>query len=428
MSELAINGGPAAISGYEAQGEPKLGTAELLSIARRFGYSEDALTRLAAAVSDTDLPPGGPHLGRWYGSASPSCGEQFEAAARAAFEVPYAFAACNGTSALHAAMVAVGAGPGKEVICPATGFLATSMAAALTGATPVFCDVDTSLQLDPTKLEALINERTVAVAPTHHWGFVADLEPIVTIAHRHGVKVVEDCAQAPGASYRGRPVGSVGDVGCFSISAYKIIGGGEGGMVVTSDERLYDRVRQAAEGGGLWRSDRFAPPRYEGELFVGGNYRLSELESAVNLVQMQKLPQVVGRHRAVWHRLRDQLGQWREITWQHSNDPAGDIGYMLRCFPATHELGHQLAAALRAEGLGVGYRGAGAAPDWHVARDMYPLLTTCGPACRAEQCPTAADLYDRCLSLGLNQWLTPNDVDMVGAALRKVLSACCTPA
>jgi 8-amino-3,8-dideoxy-alpha-D-manno-octulosonate transaminase len=325
-------------------------------------------------------------------------------------------------------MVAVGAGPGKEVVCPATGFLATSMAAALSGATPVFCDVDESLQLDPTKLEALITPRTVAVAPTHHWGTVADMGPIVEIARRRGIKVIEDCAQAPGASYRGKPVGSIGDVGCFSISCYKIIGGGEGGMAVTSDDRLFDRISQLVEAGGLWRPNRFAPDRYPGELFVGTNYRLSELESAVNVAQMRKLEGVVARHRAVHARVTGRLRAFREVRRQKSNDPKGDIGYMFRFFPQTHELGRRIADALRAEGIGASFRGDHGGPDWHVHRDMFPLFPSHAERCRAELCPVAADLYDRCVNVSFDQWWSTGDCDAVADGMNKVFAALCTPA
>jgi len=274
---------------------PKIGVEEFLSIAKRFGFNPQAMDRLTAAITDGDLPEGGPHLGRYYGHPRPIKGDQFEELAREIFGVKYAHAVSSGTAALHCAMVGVGAGAGSEVICAATGFIATSLAVALAGATPVFCDVDESLQINPALIEKLITPKTVAIAVTHHWGSVCDLDPILKIARQHGLKVIEDCAQSPGATYKGRPVGSIGDFGCFSISSYKIIGGGEGGMVVTNSERAFDRVRQMAEGGGLWRPDRCAPERYEGELFVGANFRLSELESAVNVVQLRKLPDIVAR-------------------------------------------------------------------------------------------------------------------------------------
>lgn len=423
---LAIDGGEKAFANMVGVAQPKIGVEEFLSIAERFGFDDDALRRLRQTVSNDDLPQGGPHLGRYHGSASPSMGDRFEALAREAFKVRHAYAVCNGTSALQAAFKAAGVGPGTEFICPATGFIATSLAGALLGATPVFCDVDASMQMDPTKLEAVITDRTVAVVPTHHWGFVCDMEPIMAIARQRGLKVVEDCAQSPGATYRGQPVGSIGDLGCFSIASYKIIGGGEGGMVITHDDRLYDRVRQAAEAGGLWRSDRFAKPQYEGELFIGSNFRMSELESAVNVVQMQKLDGVVGRSRRVWSRIRKQLGDYEEIEWQKSNDADGDIGYLMRFFPRDEQLGGRIADALRAEGVPARTRGSSARPDWHVYHHYFPLFESHADRCGPEHCPVAVDLYDRCVSLPLNQWWADADCDAAAFAINKVLSTYCT--
>ena len=423
---LAIDGGEPAFGGTSAKPKPKVGVAEFFSIAERFGFSDDAMARLREAVTDEDLG-NGPHLGRYYGSAKPSMGERFEALAREAFQVKHAYAVCNGTCGLQSAMQAVGVGPDTEFIVPGMGFIATALAGAQLGARPVFCDVDESLQMDPKRLEPLITPRTVAVIPTHHWGFVCDLDPVLEIAARHGLKVIEDCAQAPGAAYRGRPVGSIGDLGCFSISSYKIIGGGEGGMVVTNDDGLFDRVCQASEAGGLWRPERFAQPRYAGELFVGGNHRLSELESAVNVVQMKKLGGVVSRHRRVWARIRRQLGRYEEIAWQKSNDPEGDIGYLLRFFPRDDGLGEKIAKALGAEGIPASYRGRDAAPDWHVCRYYYPILGVDAAHGLAEQCPVAADLYNRRVAVSLDSWWTDADADAVARGINKVLSVYCRP-
>lgn len=404
----------------------KIGVEEFLSIAERFGFNPQAMQRLASTISDSDLPVGGPHLGRYYGTPKPIKGEQFEALALETFGVKYALAVSSGTAALHCAMVGSGAGPGREVICPATGFIATSLAAALAGATPVFCDVDESLQMNPALIEKLITPKTVAIAPTHHWGRVCDMDPILVIAKKYGLKVIEDCAQSPGATYKGRAVGSLGDFGCFSISSYKIIGGGEGGMVITNNERSYDCVRQMAEGGGLWRSDRCAPERYEGELFVGGNFRLSELESAVNVIQLRKLPDVVARYRAVWRNIRDELGSYKEIVWQKSNDPDGDIGYMLRFFPANDDLGREIREALGATGISADYRGQDARPDWHVQRHMFPLFRAFPELNRDGICPVGSELFDRCMTVGLNQWWTNDDCEVFVDCMNRALSTCCT--
>ena len=428
VEELAIDGGPKAFEGMTGTPQPKLGVDEFMMIAERFGFSESAMQRLRDTVSDADLPPYGAHFGRYYGTANPSMGERFDELAREIFGVKHAYSMCNGTSALHSALIAVGVGAGTEVICPSMGFLATSMAVALAGATPVFCDIDESLQLDPTKLEALITPQTAAVMPTHHWGVVCDLDPIIEIAGRHKIKVIEDCAQAPGATYKGRRVGTIGDIGCFSISSYKIIGGGEGGMAVTNDDRLFDRLRQAAEGGGLWRPDRFGVERYEGELFVGANYRLSEFESAVNIVQMKKLDAIIGRYRAILAVLRAKRREFKEIVWQASNDPEGDIGHMLRFFPADDALGRSIADALSAEGITAGFSGSGAAPDWHVYNQMLPLFDKHADRCRPDLCPVGADLYHRCVRVDMDQWWSPADSEAVADTIDKVLGALCTPA
>lgn len=427
-AELAVNGGPQSVQHFEGQAEPKIGSEEFLAIAKRFGIKPETLERLAATINDSDFIEGGPNLAKyWSAHPAPASGFQYEAKARELFDSPFALGTSSGTGALHAAMVAAGAQTGKEVIVPAMGFMATAAAAAICGATPVFCDVDESLQLDPTKLEACITASTVAVAPTHHWGVVADMDPILEIARRHNIKVIEDCAQSPGAQYKGRYVGTIGDLGCFSISAYKIIGGGEGGLLLAKDERLFERACQLAECGGLWREKRFAPARYEGELFIGTNYRMSDLEATVDLVQLGKLSGIVGRYRANHLRVAEQLGTFREITPQKVNDREGLIGYQLRFFPATHELRADVVAALRAEGVPASSRGPlNNNHDWHVASEMLPLIDTFGTATRYDQCPVADDLYRREIAVSIDQWWTENDCDAVAAGINKVFGAYCT--
>jgi dTDP-4-amino-4,6-dideoxygalactose transaminase len=293
--------------------------------------------------------------------------------------------------------------------------------------------------MDPTKVEALISPRTVAIAPTHVMGSICAVGPIVEIAKKHGLKVIEDCAQSPGGRYQGRLVGTWGDIGCFSISAYKIIGGGEGGLVITNDERLSDRINQFAEAGGLWRPDRFAAPRYEGELFNGTNYRMSELEAAVDVVQLGKVESIVARFHNVKMRILQQLERFAEITPQKLNDPAGEIGYRLRFFPATIELGIKIVEALEAEGIEGGIHGANPRPDWHIYTDMFPITLKTGamssdqPFAGAEQveysrglCPVADDLYARGVNIGLDQWYSPTDCDRIAHGINKVLAAYCT--
>jgi 8-amino-3,8-dideoxy-alpha-D-manno-octulosonate transaminase len=453
-SALAIDGGPKALAKVRGARRPKIGVEEFLSLAERFGFSPEALARIRGAISEADLGPG-PTLSRFL-TARPAAtkGEAFETLARQIFGVEYALGVSSGTAALHAAMVAAGVGPGTEVIVPAVGFFATAAAVVLAKGVPVFCDVDQSLGIDPRKIEERITPRTVAVAPTGVMGAVPDMDPILAVARAHGLKVIEDCAQSPGAKYKGRYLGTLGDLGCFSISAYKIVGGGEGGLVLTNDRRLFERACQLAECGGLRRPDRFAPARYEGELFCGTNYRLSELEAAVDVVQLAKLPELVRSYGAVQRSILGQLKTYREIVPQKRNDPEGEVGYNIRFFPQSIALGRKIASALNAEGIGVGdflwpsecsIRGPEAPPDWHVYSHMLPLVLQadaaqpgCPFACpiyrekggRAEyrrgDCPVADDLFDRNIMIWLDPCYSEDDCGDIAAGINKVLAAYCT--
>lgn len=426
---LAIAGGEPAARVRTGVPHPKIGVEEFLSIAGRFGFTPEALERIAAAVSDDDLMGGGPNLARRVlAFPTPPAGEEYEALARATFGVEHAVSVSSGTAALHAAFVAVGVRPGAEVICSAIGFMATAAAVLLAGGIPVFCDVDDSLHMDPNRVEDLITDRTVAIAPTHVMGSICDIGPIVEIAHRHGLKVVEDCAQSPGGRYRGRYVGAIGDVGIFSISAYKIIGGGESGLLITNDARIAERAWQLAECGGLWRPDRFAPPRYDGELFVGTNYRMSELEAAVDLVQLRKLADVVSRYHRAKMRILSQIEPVDGIALQKLNDPDGEIGYLLRLFAPTPQLALNIAEALTAEGVDATARGPEPRPDWHIYRDMFPVVLAGDPAamrCRPGDCPVADDLWRREVTIPVDQWASEHDCDCVARAINKVLRALC---
>lgn len=451
---LAIAGGPKAFPKMHGQKRPKIGIEEFLSIAERFGFSDDAMARIRAAVSESDLGAG-PTLSR-YATAQPPVtkGEAFEKLAREIFGVKHALGTSSGTGALHAAMVAAGVGPGAEVIVPAIGFFATAAAVVTSKGVPIFCDVDESLCIDPRQIERRITPRTVALAPTCVMGAVPDMDPILDIAKKHGLKVIEDCAQAPGAKYKGRWMGTLGDIGCFSISAYKIVGGGEGGLLLTDDTRLFERACQLAECGGLTRPDRFAPPRYDGELFCGTNYRMSELEAAVDVVQLRKMPELLQNYHWIKKKILGQLKTYREIVPQKSNDPQ-EAGYTIRFFPQTVELGRKIAAALNAEGVGVGnfiwpsecsIRGLEAPPDWHVYSHTFPVMlktdatnSGCSFQCptyrerggqvdyRRGDCPVADDLFDRNIMIWLDPCYSDEDCRDIAAGINKVLAAYCTP-
>ena len=188
----------------------------------------------------------------------------------------------SGTSALHLALLAAGVGPGDEVITVSCTFVATVAAIDYTGARPVFVDVDAdTLNMDVTQIEAAITDRTKAILPVHLHGQPADLDPILAIARRHRLVVIEDAAQAHGAEYKGRRVGSIGDMGCFSFYPGKNLGAcGEGGMVVTNNEDFAQRIRMLRD----WGQER----KYHHAL-KGYNYRLEGIQGAILRVKLRHL-------------------------------------------------------------------------------------------------------------------------------------------
>ncbi len=196
--------------------------------------------------------------------------------------VTYGIGVGSGTEALHIALVACGIGPGDEVVTVSHTAVATVAAIELTGARPVFVDISPEYYtLDPSKLEAALSKQTKAIIPVHLYGQSADMLPILDIGKKHGLRVIEDCAQAHGAMYQGRRVGSWGDIGCFSFYPTKNLGAlGDGGMVVTSDPELAEKVRLLREYG--WAE------RYISKI-PGWNTRLDELQAAILRVKLRYL-------------------------------------------------------------------------------------------------------------------------------------------
>jgi len=237
------------------------------------------------------------HSGQYIGGSVIS---GFEQAFAAAMGVAQAVGCNSGTDALVLALRGLGIGPGHEVITTAFSFFATAEAISAVGATPVFVDVDPhSYLIDLDQLEAAITPATRVLLPVHLFGRPVDMERVCAIAARHGLKVVEDCAQATGASWSGRPVGSWGDVGCFSFFPTKNLGGaGDGGAVTCRDPRLAQAIRQLAVHG--------MPRRYL-HTQLGYNSRLDAIQAAVLAVKLPHLPRWLEQRRAIAARYRQQL-------------------------------------------------------------------------------------------------------------------------
>lgn len=228
----------------------------------------------------------------------------FEKEFAAYCDADYGIAVNTGTSALHLALLAAGIGPGDEVITVPFTFIATVAAICYTGATPVFVDIDpASYTIDVSKIEAAITEKTKAILPVHLYGQPADMEPIVEIARRHGLTVIEDAAQAHRAEYKGQRVGSIGDLGCFSFYPGKNLGAyGEGGMVVTNNPQHNRTLRMLRD----WGQEQ----RYH-HVLKGYNYRMEGLQGAILRVKLRYLDKWTDArrtHAAQYNQLLANLG------------------------------------------------------------------------------------------------------------------------
>jgi len=230
--------------------------------------------------------------------------EEFEEKWASAVGVEHAVAVTNGTVAIQLALNALGLEPGDEVIVPSISFGSTATAVVHQAGVPVFADVDREIYtLDHTDLERCLTDRTEAVMPVHLYGHPAEMDEIQAFADEHGLAVVEDAAQAHGATYRGEPVGSLGDIGCFSFYATKNITTGEGGVVTTDDDEAAEEIRHL-------RSHAMANRDVHTDL--GYNYRMSELNGALGSAQVDRLETLNDRRAEISERLFEELG---DIDW-----------------------------------------------------------------------------------------------------------------
>lgn len=238
----------------------------------------------------------------------------------------YCHLCSSGTSALNIAIAACGIGAGDEVIVPPFTFIATIEAVLQAGAVPVFADIDETLCLEPSSVRERITERTRAVVPVHMCGSMARIDELTALCSERGLTLIEDTAQAVGATFRGKALGTFGDIGCFSFDPVKTITCGEGGAIVTDDEELYQRSEQYADHGhDHVGSDRGA----EGHPILGTNHRISELQAAVGLAQLRKLDHILAVQRRNKSALRQAFSSVPGITFRQIPDPDGDSATFL---------------------------------------------------------------------------------------------------
>ncbi len=311
----------------------------------------------------------------------------------------YAIGVGSGTEALHLALAACGVGPGDEVIAPAHTAVATVTAIEVTGALPVLVDIDPqSFNLDPNRFEAAITPRTRAVIPVHLYGQAADLDPILAIARRRSLRVVEDCAQAVGATYRDRRVGGWGDMAAFSFYPTKNLGAiGDGGMVTTNDAGLAERAGLLRQYG--WRL------RYISEI-AGWNTRLDEVQAAILRVKLRYLEADTARRRQ-WVALYDDLLAGGPVELPEET-PYGRHVYHL--YVVRHPRRDQLQAYLKERGVGTLI---------HYPAPIHLQPAYLGRLGDAGSFPQAERAAREVLSLPLYPELTEEQVRAVAKAVRE---------
>lgn len=317
-------------------------------------------------------------------------------------DTPYGVACANGTVALHLALVAMGIGPGDEVICPALTFIASANAITYTGAKPVLVDAEPrTWNMDPEKIKAVLTSRTKAIMVVHLYGHPVEMGPILDLAKIKGLLVIEDSAEAHGALYQGRKVGSLGDLGCFSFYGNKIITTGEGGMIVSGNKELVEKMK-------MLRDHAMDPKRRYWHPMVGYNYRLTNLQAAVGVAQMEKIERFLKireRNAKMYQTLlRDVKGitLFPEASW------AKPVYWMISVL-VEKEFGmsrDELATALKEKGIDT--------------RPFFIPLHEMPPYHGAGSFPVAESLSRKGMNLPSSTKLAADDIEYICKTIRKL--------
>ncbi len=264
---------------------------------------------------------------RYWGPGRPEKVQRFEDDFAKYMGTRFALGVTSGTAALDCAVAGLDIGPGDEVIVPAYTWWSDYTCVVHAGALPVFADIDRTFNLDPKDFERKITPRTKAVIAVHLLGGLCDLDPILEIARKHKIAVLEDAAQCVGGSYHGKKLGSLGSVGIYSFQINKMITSGEGGAVVTSDPTIYERAARFHDMGGIRQPFVGRIGTAQLRTFAGENFRMSEFTGAVLGAQLTKLDRMIAELRRHAEVVYDGIKNIPGIRLRQRPDPAGDIGY-----------------------------------------------------------------------------------------------------
>ncbi|MFB0546590.1 MAG: DegT/DnrJ/EryC1/StrS family aminotransferase, partial [Anaerolineae bacterium] len=307
----------------------------------------------------------------------------------------------NGTVALHLALKVLGVGPGHEVIVPSLTFVATANAVVYTGAWPVFVDSEPSTwNMDPRGIKAALTPHTKAIIPVHVYGHPVDMDPILDIAREHNLWVIEDAAEAHGAEYKGRKVGSLGHISCFSFYGNKIITTGEGGMLLTDDDELAERARFLKDHA-MSKDKRYWHPE------VGFNYRMTNIQAALGVAQLERIEEFIRIRRDNARRYNTLLEGVEGLTLPPEADWALNVYWMYSVL-VEDQYGisrDELMVRLRE-------RGIDSRPFFYPIHTMPPYRT-------GQRLPVAEELARKGINLPSASTLTADQVEMICQVLRE---------
>ena len=342
--------------------------------------------------------------------------------------------AASGSNALAAAMVAAGLGPGDEVIIPAHTYMATATSVLSVGAIPIIVDIDESLTIDPTAVETAIGPRTRAVVPVHMWGAACDMEAIMAIADRHKLIVIEDACQGVGGGYKGRRMGSIGHLGCFSFNFYKNMTCGEGGGVAVNDDALAERARCAIDPCHFYwqgRNDAVKP-------FSGNGARASELMGAMLNVQLDRLDGMIGAMRRERTRILEGIAPLGNLGLRPAamNSPDHDCATQVMLSLPTAESANRFVEVFPS--VIAGKTGRHSYPEWdqvlmgagaaHPAMNPFnmPANAECRRTYSRDMCARSLEILNRTVMVATHPLHSDEDIDDIihnmGVAARVVFA------
>jgi len=387
-------------------------------------------------------------LFRYYGIDLQGETAAFESEFARFVGVPHAVAVSSGSGALQVALAALGVGPGQEIIVPAYLWVSVVAAVVNLGAIPVLADIDETFTLDPAEAKRHITPRTAGIVLVHMSGVPANAPAVLGVARKHGLFLLEDCAQCIGGSIGGKKVGTFGDIGIFSFQMNKNMTSGEGGCVVTNDQRLYHRAVACHDTGYARDADGRAMFDQLDLCLWGRGYRLDELRAAILRVQLQKLPTIIARMRRSKDHIRRALEKYSEVRLRKIIDSEGDTGAFLIVSFKDGETAKKVNHALRAEGIVTSAQGINDVlmTDWglHIYFNNVSLVHKTAidkngfpwnlaenqgskPNYTKGACPVADSLFDRSILLAIPSCLTERDENDIISAFDKVLPRFLSP-